>query len=135
MYLNRESAYILGLTTMATYLYSPSSVTIDCFSKENYQKDIANTFGIKKEIISLEKVSQSLQVFVKEYFRLDEDQTKHFIYNLEKEAGKCLNIYDAKTEELLIALEGDKTPFTFIEKVYLMEFENLWICMMIGNNE
>ena len=48
---------------------------------------------------------------------------------------KPVNIYQSNSDFHDTLMEQELTPFSFIEDVYLVEYKNFIMCLIMGNNE
>ena len=138
MYLKNESLYVSGLVNMASFNIGASYMQADCFKLNNYLDAFSKKYKISKDIINLKEEKISIEELFKEILNLDKNQTNNFIYWLETETGKCNKIYTIENSEFYDKLSGEYngiSGFYFVEEAYFIEFDKMFICFMIGNNE
>ena len=135
MYLKSESLYVSGLVHMASFHMGPSYMEADCMSKGNYIDTFSKRYKVKKENIVLDKVEITIEKLFEEIFQIEKRALDNFIYWLEKECGRCIQIYISNNEELISSLSKGYGPFFFLESIYFIEFEKMVVCFMIGNDE
>ena len=135
MYLKEESIYISGMFDTASYNLLPSFTEVFCFKKDDLSKIISREFEISGTDIKYKIYDKKIEEFLKIVFVLNDKEITNMVYYLERECGKCINIYEAE-KSTVNKLDGNKyVPFYILENVYFFEFENIIICLMIGNNE
>lgn len=142
MYLVEETEYISGLVNMASSMSSwmgPSFMDAICFNKDDYLEKFSSFHKIKKEDIKLHELNISLEEFIKNNFGEDKKLIEGLSYWIKRKAGDFKKIYvqddNSKLNELLEKSQYKKTPFFFIENVVFIEFENMVIAFITGNNE
>lgn len=142
MYLIEETEYISGLVNMASSVSEWMGVSFMdaiCFKKESYLDDFAYLHNIKKEEIKIYEINISLEDFIKNNFGEDKKLVEGLSYWIKRKAGDFKRIYvqddDSKLNELLEKSDYAKTPMFFIEDVVFIEFENMIISFITGNNE
>ena len=137
MFLKKESAYITGLTNLASY-YSkeigPSYVEADCFDKENFIDDFSKLYTIPKEDVQIEKTNLSLEEFLKMWFgESNKELIEGLLHWIRIHYGEDKKIYE--TCENSKVLNYDIGMFFNLEDIYFVEFEKLVIGIYIGNDE
>ena len=142
MYLIEESEYISGLVNMASSISTwmgPSFMDAICFKKETYLEDFSNFHKIKIEEIKIHEINISLEEFIKNNFGNDKKLIEGLSYWIPRQAGEFIKIYEqdenSRLNELLEKSKYGKTPFFFIEDVVFIEFEDMTIAFITGNNE
>ncbi len=142
MYLLEETEYISGLVNMASSVSNWMGVSFMdaiCFKKEEFLDDFAYLHNIKKEKIKIHETDLSLEEYIKNNFGEDKKLIEGLSYWITRKAGKFIKIYeqdeDSKLNELLEKSSYGKTPFFFIENVTFIEFDNMIISFITGNNE
>lgn len=138
MYINNASLYVEGLVNMASFNIGCSFMKADCYKLDNYIDAFSKDYRISKDIIILKEEKDDIDNFFKEVLNLDKKQTETLTYWLQREAGICNKIYIADNNELYDKLSGYNkgiSGFYFVEDVYFIEFENMAVVFIIGNNE
>ena len=138
MSIKNDSIYISGLVNMASYNLSPSYMETDCMELKNYIETFARYYEIPPELIKLKKINIEIDKFFENLLKIDKKSTDNLIYWITKTAGDCHKIYRVENKEFFDYLSDNNknlTPFFFLEEIYFIEFENMAICFMIGNDE
>ena len=142
MYLIEESEYISGLVNMASSISTWMGVSFMdaiCFKKEKYLDNFASFHKIKKEEIKIHETDITLEEFIKNNFGEDKKLIDGLSYWITRKAGELIKIYEqddnSRINELLEKSDYGKSPFFFIENVVFIEFEEMTIAFITGNNE
>ena len=142
MYLLEETEYISGLVNMASSVSTWMGVSFMdaiCFNKENYLDDFSKFHNIKKEDIKIHETNISFEEFIKNNFGENKKLIDGLSYWIKRKAGDFIKVYeqddDSNLNDLLEKSEYGKTPMFFIEDVVFIEFENMVISFITGNNE
>lgn len=142
MYLLEETEYISGLVNMASSVSDWMGVSFMdaiCFNKESFLDDFSKFHKIKKEDIKIHESNISLEEFIKNNFGEDKKIIDGLSYWITRKAGDFIKVYEqdsnSKLNELLEKSEYGKTPMFFIENVVFIEFDNMIISFITGNNE
>ncbi len=142
MYLLEETEYISGLVNMASSLSEYMSVSyMDaiCFNKNSYLDDFSKLHNINKEEIKLHELNISLEEFIKNSFGNNKKLIEGLSYWIKTVAGEFKKIYvqddNSRLNELIEKSIYKKTLFFFIEDIVFIEFDNMIISFITGNNE
>lgn len=127
-----KSLYISGIFDMVSYNLNPSYIDIECMNKD-YIETISKIYNIKKEDITLNNLNIDLNAFIKQLFNINNQELEHFLYLIKKEIGDCINIFEL--DKKILEKNNSYYPFFFLEEAYVLEFERMTICLLIGNNE
>ena len=136
-----KSLYITGLTNMATSLsknIGPSYVVVDCFDKDNYKKEFAKYYEIKEGDIKLVESNLTMREILLEWFGEEESNiTDSLLYWIKRDSGKSLKVYEYTNnlDELLSRSDGGVSEFYIVEDIYFIEFNEVMMCFILGNNE
>jgi hypothetical protein len=136
-----KSLYITGLTHMASSLsknIGPSFVEVDCFDKNNFDEEFAKSYDIKKEDVKLRESKYTMKDILLSWFGKDETNiTDSLLYWIEFDSGKAIKVYEYTNnlDELLSRSEGGVSNFYFVEDIYFIEFDNVIMSFILGNNE
>ncbi len=72
------------------------------------------------------------------WFGKDETNIKDsLLYWIEFDSGKAIKVYEYTNnlDELLSRSEGGVSNFYFVEDIYFIEFDNVIMSFILGNNE
>ena len=136
-----KSLYITGLTHMASSLsknIGPSFVEVDCFDKDNYKKEFAKYYEIKEGDIKLVESNLTMREILLEWFGEEESNiTDSLLYWIKRDSGKSLKVYEYTNnlDELLSRSDGGVSEFYIVEDIYFIEFNEVMMCFILGNNE
>lgn len=136
-----KSLYITGLTNMASSLsknIGPSFVEVDCFDKDNYKKEFAKYYEIKEGDIKLVESNLTMREILLEWFGEEESNiTDSLLYWIKRDSGKSLKVYEYTNnlDELLSRSDGGLSQFYIVEDIYFIEFDEVVMCFILGNNE
>ena len=142
MYLIEETEYISGLVNMASSLsdwMGVSYMDAICFNKDSYLEDFSKLHNINKEDIKIHESIISLEEFIKNNFGNNKKLIDGLSYWITRKAGDFIKVYEqssnSKLNELIEKSQYGKTPFFFIENIIFIEFDNMIISFITGNNE
>ncbi len=124
-------SYTKGLMNLASSLsknIGPSYVTVKYFTKKEFE----NLVSRKK--INIYDSNKSLKEVLNAWFN-DDQIVDSIIYWLEIHLENPVNIYQSNSDFHDTLMEQELTPFSFIEDVYLVEYKNFIMCLIMGNNE
>lgn len=136
-----KSLYITGLTHMASSLsknIGPSFVEVDCFDKDNYKKEFAKYYEIKEGDIKLVESNLTMREILLGWFGEEESNiTDSLLYWIKRDSGKSLKVYEYTNnlDELLSRSDGGVSEFYIVEDIYFIEFDEVVMCFILGNNE
>ena len=124
-------SYTKGLMNLASSLsknIGPSYVTVKYFTKKEFE----NLVNRKK--INIYDSNMTLKDILNAWFN-DDKIVEALIYWLEIHLDEPTNIYQSNSDFHDTLMEQEMTPFSFIEDVYLVEYKNFIMCLIMGNNE
>ncbi len=125
--------YISGIVSMASYNMGCSYMRSDCYDINNYMNSFIRFYKLSDGII-LDEVKRPFNDLMKDLLRIDNKALDTFLYLINYRAGNVKKIYTISDTNILSLIEK-KTTFYILEEIYIVEFEKIMICFMIGNNE
>ena len=127
------SLYISGIVSMASYNMGCSYMRSDCFNIDNYMNKFIKEYKLSDGII-LDEERRPFNELMKDLLRIDDKALDTFLFLINSNAGKTKKIYTISDHDTLSQIEKF-TTFYILEEIYIVEFEKMMICFMIGNNE
>ena len=125
--------YLSGVINMASYNLNPSYMDVNCIKTI---EEFSKLYDIPEEKIILKKIDTSLKELFKRVLKIEDKAIDNLLYLIEKEVGIVKNKYVLSNETFeLISSDNSKYPFFFLEDMYVIEFENMSLVFMIGNDE
>ena len=124
-------SYLKGITDIISSNIMPSYIVSFSLEKED---EFYNYYHISKNKIKIEVINEKYDDFIKHTFNLNGRMLETFIYLINKLCGNCKKIYYLSGEELEKKVRKYE-PFYILEEVFLIEYEKMYICFIIGNNE
>lgn len=133
MYLKEKSNYIKGLVNMASHNMGPSYMTATCYDNfTSFQKD----YKIPSSISELEEIKKTPSEFFQEILKIEGRELDTLLHWFRMRCGDILKISTSKNEKLLDHIMKKKySPFFFLEEMYFLDFKDITIILMIGNDE
>ena len=129
--LKEDNLYISGIVNMASYNLNPSYMDVDCLIDLD---SALKKYNIKNENIIINRID--INSLFKDIFNIEEKAINNLIYLITKEAGNINCIYELNEEEFKkISNDNSKYKFFFLENFYIIEFDKMTICFMVGNDE
>ncbi len=128
-------SYISGIVGMLSCNTAPSYIYAHSLGKKDYIDEFCKLYTLDIKETKLELVNKSDEVFFGEIFNLDKKNLDTFLYLINGIAGKSIRKYNFFSKKFEDKIYKKYTPFYFLENVYIIEFEKMAICFMIGNNE
>ncbi len=126
-----DYSYIIGLFDMISYNLQPSYIDINFIKKYD---DIYKEYNISKDKQFIKRDNN--KDFFKNLFCVNDKELDHFKYLITKELGEVKNIYEPSNEILdFLSNDNSKYKFFFLEDMYVIEFEKIFVCLLIGNDE
>lgn len=116
----------------------PSYVVVDCFDKDNYKKEFSKYYEIEEDDIKLVESNLTMKDILFAWFGKEEiNITDSLLYWVERNSGKSIKVYECsnKLHKLLSRSDGGVSEFYFVEDIYFIEFDEVIMCFMLGNNE
>ena len=126
-----DYSYIIGLFDMISYNLQTSYIDINFIKKYD---DIYKEYNISKDKQFIKRDNN--KDFFKNLFCVNDKELDHFKYLITKELGEVKNIYEPSNEILdFLSNDNSKYKFFFLEDMYVIEFEKIFVCLLIGNDE
>jgi hypothetical protein len=123
--------YIKGLMNMASSMSTaigPSYVTVKYYTKAEYE------VLIKRKQINIYESEKSLEDIFNAWFG-DKKISESLLYWMGFYLDKPLHIYESDSHFTDTLMDQEATTHSFIEDVYLIEYKEFIMCLVLGNNE
>ncbi len=112
------SSYISGLTSLASSL------------SKNIGPSFVVTRYYKKNELKIKKSNKTLKDYLKAWFQ-DSKIEESLYYWITLKVGEPIQVYTVEED----SFPKDEIPFYFLEDLFFVEFKDLTVCFLLGNNE
>ena len=139
----RVNAYLSGLFDMASSLsewIGRSYIEVYCFDPDDWRAAFAQHFALQTEDVQFEASEKTMrQMLVQWLGGAEPALTDSLMYHIHSQIGDPIAVWqtpqDSRLPGKLSWSQGGESPFYTAEDLFFVQFPQMVVCIMAGNNE